>query len=162
MTLKKFKSNIISPLDFCVLLIVVFILLGGFFKLYNRHLFMLFNKSEKAYVSVIVPISETLKESEIKKGQVVALESGEVFGTVTDVINVKEKRYSAINQTLFYDYTEKTTSVIIKVEAKIKKNDSRPYINNTICVSPGNFINIRMNELGVITGQVDSIEYEKN
>ena len=157
MSFNKTKSHVINPLDFCIILIAASFLLGGMFKLYNQHLYMLFNKSEKADISIIIPLNQEVKADFFKKGSIVALANGEELGKIADTINVKEKRYSAINNTLFYDYTDNITSVIVRLETRVKRNDSRFYIGNTLCVSPGSEISIVIDENKITSAQIDSI-----
>ena len=122
---------------------------------------MLFNKSEKADISIVVPVNKESNTDTLKKGNVITLENGDELGKIVAVINVKEKRYSAINQTLFYDYSENVTSVIIKLDSKVKRNDSLFYIGNTLCISPGSEIVIIIDDSEKITAQVDSISIKQ-
>jgi len=103
---------------------------------------MLFDKTQKAIVTLSI-YNEDINTSDIKKGDKLYLsDDGEMIGKVVSVKNIKEKKYTAINNTIMVDYSDNNVGVLIEIETKIKENSSKKYINSSLFVAPGAVISV--------------------
>lgn len=158
MTFNKIKSYIVNPLDMCILIIVMAILMSGFFNLNNKKLFLLFNPAENAVITITLQTPENTTADDFSQGQkVYSAETDDLIGYIKSAKNVKEKKYSAINNTLFYDYTDSNVGVIIEIDAKIKTFENRNFIGNSFFVSAGTPLDIYFDDVGAFSGEIDEI-----
>ena len=137
MNTSKFKSNFLNTLDIALIIVAISILVATVYKMNNKKILMLFDKSKDVTVTLSCT-SDSLNSGDFAVGDKIFFSDGkDVFGTITSVKNIKEKRYAAINQTLMYDYTDRNVGVLIEVETKIKENQSKKYINSSVFLALG-------------------------
>lgn len=158
MRLNKIKSYAVNPLDMCILIVALSVIIGGFYNLFNNNLFLLMNPTENAVISITINTYGDYEADDFKSGEKIYLQSsGHLIGQISDTKNVKEKIYSSINNTLLYDYSEKNIAVIVEIDAKIKRNGNLKYIDNSIPISAGTVLDVRIDNLGEFSGQIDSV-----
>lgn len=160
MKFKSLKLRLANTLDVVIIIAAVAVILAAFFKLNNKQIFMMFNKTNHAAVTVAVESTE-ITSDDFKIGEKIYFsESDDCIGTIIDVKNIKNKRYTAINNSLMYDYTDINTGVLIEIRAKVKENDSMIYINSSFFASPGTKFSMYTDSMSDINGYVDDIILE--
>ena len=161
MNFNKLKSYIVNILDVSIIIIVVAIIISSFFKLYNKQIGMLFEKSTAAKVSISV-LSDDLNISDFKIGEKVYDDKTKSsIGEIVSIKNIKEKHYTAINNTLIYDYLDKNIGVLIEIDTKIKEKKSITYIGGFLTAAPGQELWIYTENGHKFVGTVDEITSEK-
>ncbi len=141
MRLNRIKMHLVNALDVAIILVVAAVVISAFFKIHNKQIFMVFDKSHKAVVTLSIN-NESLDSSDIKYGEIIYSNDDLELGKVISVKNIKEKKYTAINSTIMVDYSEKNVGVLIEIETKIKENSSKKYINGSLFVAPGTVISV--------------------
>lgn len=142
MNLNKIKSYLVNALDVALIMIVAAVVVSAFFKIHNKQIFMLFDKSYKAVVTVSIS-GEEISTDDIKEGQkIYSSKDQKELGVVVSVKNIKEKKYTAINNTIVVDYSDKNVGVLVEIETRIKENSSKKYINSSLFVAPGAVISV--------------------
>ncbi len=141
MKLNRIKLRLFNALDVALILVAAAVIISAFFKIHNKQIFMIFDKSHKAVVTVSIN-DESIDSSDIKYGEKIYYNDDEVLGNVISVKNIKEKKYTAINNTIMVDYSDKNVGVLIEIETKIKENSSKKYINSSLFAAPGTVISV--------------------
>ncbi len=137
MNIKELKSKIVNTLDISIVIVAASILVAAIFLMNNKQIQMLFDKADTSSVTVSINSTE-VSADDFKIGEKVYFaDTGETAGTVVSAKNIKEKRYSAINNSLLYDYTDKNIGVLLEFETKIKNNESKMYIFGSVFAAPG-------------------------
>lgn len=157
MKVKKLKLSIFNALDITVILVVVAVIISTFFKIHNMKIYMIFNKSEKASITVSID-SDSLISEDLKVGERVYLsDNQELLGKITSVKNIKEKKYTAINNSLVVDYTDKNVGVLLEIESKLKESSSKKYVNGSVFVAPGTRLSVYSDSLQHIDATIEDI-----
>ena len=157
MNLKKFKNNFFNTLDIVIIVVVVSILIAAFFGINSKRVYMLFDKSHDAVISMSVSDGDITME-DFKVGEKIYFyDSDESIGTIVSVKNIKEKMYSAINGTLMYDYTDNTIGVLIEIKTKIKVNESKKFINSSVFTTPGTKFTLYTEDVSPFECVVDDV-----
>ena len=157
MQFKSLQLRLAHTLDVVIIIATVAVILAAFFKLNNKQIFMMLDKTHQAAITLAVESAE-ISSDDFKIGEEIYFsESGDCIGTIVDVKNIKNKRYTAINNSLMYDYTDINTGVLIEIKAKVKENDSMIYINSSVFASPGTKFSIYTDSISDINSYVDDI-----
>ncbi|MBQ7398941.1 MAG: hypothetical protein IJW06_00585 [Clostridia bacterium] len=152
MKLKKINKGIMNTLDVVIAVVVISILLATLFKIYNKQIFLLFERSSTATITVSA-YSDDIDAKDFTVGQKIYFsDSKDEAGTIVSVENIKEKRYKVHNKVLSYDLTDKDAGVRLEIKTKLKESDSKRYINGSIFVTHGT-------ELYMYTDDVSVFEY---
>lgn len=137
MKIKGFKAITINALDISIIVVAVSVLVSAFFLMNNKQIFLLFDRAKDSTITVSIYDSD-ISEGNFEIGDKLYFSNtNNAIGTITNLVNIKEKKYTAINHTLIYDYTDKNVGVLIDVKARLKENNSKKYINGSVFVSPG-------------------------
>ena len=157
MNLKKLKALFFNTLDVAIIIIAISIVVAAIFSINGKRIRMLFDASQDCVISVSA-ISGELTSDDFKVGQKIYLsDTEETVGTIVSVKNIKEKRYSAINNTLMYDYSDKNIGVLIEIRTKIKQSQSKKYINSSVFVAPGTRYVLDTKEVSAFECVVDDV-----
>lgn len=157
MKLNKLKLNFLNALDIALIVIAISVLIATLFKIYNRQIFMLFDKTSNAKITLSIA-TDIYDSSDFKVGEKVFFSDFDEFaGTIISVKDIKEKRYTAINQTLMLDYTGRNVGVLIEINSKIKENQSKKYINSSVFLSRGSKYNLHTKSVPTFECLVEDI-----
>lgn len=158
MPFTKIKSYVVNTLDIAIIVVIASVVLGGLFNIYNSHIHLLFNRSVPASIFLSIPLSDSLDSGFFNEGEMIYLsENGDEIGKITSVSIIKEKKYTAINNTLVYDFSERSAAVLIEIDSKIKINDKRKYINGSKPISAGSVIEIKTSDINGVSAVIDEI-----
>ena len=143
----KLKSQLFNVFDVLILFLVLAVFLGLLFDNKNQELKMLFDK--KADASVIIDLNNSdINAKSFKTGDKIYFsESGELLGTVTNSVNIKNKLYYPSANTIIYEYGSENIGVRLTLDSKIKTNATGRYVNGAEFITVGKTITVDTDEI---------------
>lgn len=153
----KIKTYFFNVIDVAIILFALSIFFGFLFAERNQEIILLFDKAHSAEITVNIS-DGALKSSDFTVGEKVYLdESGKSIGKIISAVNIKEKKYYPINDSLVIEYGDNIVGVQLKVQTKVKINDSGTYINGSHVVSPGKRVKINTKNQPAFGGVIDDV-----